>query len=186
MAWSFGKNRPQCFRKRIIVIAAEGEVTEPQYFQKLNSMGINAVFSIVENWGNGSDPKAVLKRMEKHLKEYPLGKDDEAWIVIDQDKWSNASFEKVKRWTGSAPNHYYAKSIRRFEDWLKLHVAEDKALEKKYHSLLSGKDKHIPDDFLTKERVDSAIGKAKRLHSTEKDVGNVFEVLESFFKKKNH
>ncbi len=181
MAWDFHKKRPQGRRKRVIVIAAEGEITEPQYFQILNSMSSTTFFFVVENLGNGSDPRAVLARMKKYLRDNPLEAGNEAWIVIDQDRWSDRSFGEVREWVDNAPNRHCAVSIRRFEDWLKLH-ADTNELKKKYHSFLIGKDKHIPNGFLTKERVCSAIKKAKSLHLTEGSVGNVFEVLESFFK----
>ena len=60
--YPFGNERRLHKRKRIIVIAAEGEVTEPQYFSHLNSMSQSTVIVMVPNLGNGSDPKAVLKR----------------------------------------------------------------------------------------------------------------------------
>lgn len=179
--WPFQTPTNQHRTYRTIVISTEGTVTEPEYFAKLNSMKKDAIFNMVPNYGNGSDPRAVLARMKNHLKEYPLKEDDEAWIVIDQDEWTAESIKKVSDWA-SVSNRHYAVSIRRFEDWLKLHVVGDKASEKKYHSFLLGKDKHIPDDFLTKSRILTAIATAKRLHPTVKDVGNVFEVLESFFK----
>ncbi len=184
MAWSFGKNRVQCQRKRIIVIAAEGEVTEPQYFQNMNSMSNTTVFAIVENLGNGSDPRAVLQRMKKYLRENPLESDDEAWIVIDQDDWSDASIQTIKDWANQPnKNHHYALSIRRFEDWLKLHVQDDKAAAKEYRSFLIGKEKHLPAGFLIKKRIISAAENAKMLYPTKKSVGNMFELIETFFKR---
>lgn len=182
MAWSFAHREIRCYRKRIIVIAAEGEVTEPQYFQGLNSMSQTTVFTLVENLGNGSDPRAVLARMKKYLKENPLEAGDEAWIVIDQDKWTDDSIKKIKDWAiQSQSKYHYAISIRRFEDWLKVHVDGDNAAKKKYRNFLLGKEKHIPDDFLTKARVLHAMEKARTLVSTPKSVGNVFELMDSFF-----
>ena len=183
MGWKFGKKRQQFPLKRIIVIATEGTVTEPEYFQKLNSMSETTAFLIVENLGNGSDPCAVLARMKKHLKRCPLGKNDEAWIVVDQDKWSDDSFKAIKEWA-NMPNYHYAISIQRFEDWLKLHGGGDKTWEKDNRLLLCGKDKHIPPkDVVKKDRVFYAMEKAKKLYSTSGSVGNVFELIESFFSK---
>ena len=62
--WSLTQRCPSYRRKKVFVIAAEGEVTEPQYFQKLNSMSNTSTFFVVENLGNGSDPKHVLGRMK--------------------------------------------------------------------------------------------------------------------------
>ena len=179
---SFGKKRTACHPKRIIVIAAEGQVTEPEYFQHLNSMSKTAYFDVVENFGNGSSPRAVLSRMEAHLKDFSLGEDGEAWIVLDRDKWPNEAIESIRKWTQKNKKYHLAVSERRFEDWLKLHVEGDAAAQEKFHPLICGKNKHIPDGFVTMARVRHAMDKAQRLHQTSCSVGNVFEILESFFR----
>lgn len=181
---SFGKKRTVCPPKRVIVIAAEGEVTEPEYFQHLNSMSNTVHFDVVANFGNGSSPRAVLARMKNYLKASPLGKYDEAWIVLDRDDWPEEEIENIRKWTqtNKAGKYHFAVSERRFEDWLKLHVEDDVAAQKKYRSMLCGQEKHILDKFVTKERVLHAIRKAKALHLTPHSVGNVFEILESFFR----
>lgn len=180
---SFGKKRTVCHPKRVIVIAAEGEITEPEYFQHLNSMSETAHFYIVENHGEGSSPRAILARMKNHLKATPLGKYDEAWIVLDRDDWNKEEIESIRKWTqkNKEGKYHFAVSERRFEDWLKLHIVGDRPALRKYHFLLCGKNKHIPDDFVTKERVMRAKDKAKKLYPTSRSVGNVFEILESFF-----
>ena len=141
--YPFGNERRLHKRKRIIVIAAEGEVTEPQYFSHLNSMSQSTVIVMVPNLGNGSDPKAVLKRMEKYLRDNPLEGNDEAWIVLDQDDWPEDKLKQVEEWTNKS-NRHFALSIRRFEDWLRLHIERDPVAQKQYQDNISGKNKHIP------------------------------------------
>ena len=167
-------------RKRIIVIAAEGEKTEPQYFTHLKSMSQTTTIDMVPNYGNGSDPCTVLERMKKYLRENPLEGNDEAWIVLDQDEWPEEKLEKVSEWA-SQPNRHFALSIRRFEDWLRLHVEGDPPAKRKYQSLIQGKDKHVPDDFVTKNRIMAATEKAERFYGTNKSVGNVFQLIKTFF-----
>ena len=85
----------------------------------------------------------------------------------------------MKKWANGT-NRYCAISIKRFEDWLKLHVS---AKEKEtYHQFLHGKNKHVPDGFLTKQRALYAMKTAKELYSTKGSVGNVFKILKSFFR----
>lgn len=182
---SFGKKRTFASLKRVIVIAAEGEITEPEYFQRLNSMSTTAHFHIVANPGNGSSPRAVLARMKAYLKESPLNENDEAWIVLDCDDWPDKEIENIKNWAqrNKSGKYHLAMSKQRFEDWLKLHVDNDKKAQKKFHPMLCGKNKHILDDFITKERVIHAINRAKQLSQTSQNVGNVFEILESFFRE---
>ena len=181
---SFGKKRTVCHPKRVIVIAAEGEFTEPEYFQHLNSMSETAHFYIVENHGEGSSPRAVLARMKNYLKANSLDEYDEAWIVLDHDDWPEEEIENIRKWTqtNKAGKYHFALSERRFEDWLKLHVEDDVAAQEKYRTMLCGTEKHILDGFVTKERVLHAIRKANALHLTPHSVGNVFEILESFFR----
>lgn len=69
--WSLSQRCANYRQKKVFVIAAEGEVTEPQYFQKLNSMSNANTFFVIENLGNGSDPRYVLGRMKKYLKQNP-------------------------------------------------------------------------------------------------------------------
>ena len=179
--YSIGKTRPQCRLKRVIVIAAEGMVTEPEYFKRLNSMSQTTVVDMVPNWGNGSDPQSVLKRMQKYLKENPLSNGDEAWIVLDRDDWPEDKLESIVAWEQKDRRYHFALSQRRFEDWLKLHVSGDREAERKFQKTLSGEDKHIPEEFVTKERVFAAVERAKRLRGKQ-SVGNVFELIEAFFR----
>lgn len=177
--WSLTQRCPSYRQRKVFVIAAEGEVTEPQYFQKLNSMSTTNTFFVVENFGNGSDPRHVLGRMKNYLKQNHLGKEDEAWIVVDQDDWPADALQEIQKWANET-NRFYAISIRKFEDWLRLHVAGDKTAERKYRDFLIGKSKHIPDDFLTKARVQHAISQAKSLAETSRSVGNIYTLIEKF------
>ena len=180
--WSLTQRCPSYRQKKVFVIAAEGEVTEPQYFQKLNSMSNTSTFFVVENLGNGSDPRHVLGRMKKYLKQNPLDKEDEAWIVVDQDDWPADALQEIQKWANET-NRFYAISIRKFEDWLRLHVTGDRSAERKYRDFLTGKNKHIPDDFVTKARVLHAISQAKSLAETSRSVGNIHTLIEKFLSK---
>lgn len=168
--------------KRRLVLSCEGEVTEPEYFKALNSMLTDAVFEIVENDGSGSDPDHVIKRMESHLGKNPFAKNDnnEAWLVIDEDKWTKEQIQKCKDWESKDTRYHLAISIKRFEDWLKLHVNGDMDAQKMYKELLTADNKHVPSDFVTKKRVEKAIDLAKKM----KSVGNVYQIIEPFFRKK--
>ena len=177
--WSLTERCSNFKQKKIFVVAAEGEVTEPQYFQKLNSMSNSSTFYVIENLGNGSDPRHVLGRMKKHLKQNPLDTEDEAWIVVDQDDWPEEALLDIANWANDS-KFFYAISIRKFEDWLKLHVAGDKSAERKYRDFLIGKNKNIPDDFVTKTRVLHAISLAKSLETTIRSVGNIHTLIEKF------
>ena len=160
--WNFCTRCQQVRRKKVFVISAEGEITEPQYFQRLNSMSKNCVFYVVENLGNGSDPRHVLGRMKNYLRQTPLDKENEAWIVVDQDKWPLETIQELQQWSNET-NRFCGISIRKFEDFLKLHLTGEPIALKKYKDFRNGKNKHLPDDFLTKSRVLNAIEQAKKI-----------------------
>ena len=64
---------------------------------------------------------------------------------------------------------------------MKLHLTGEPIALKKYKDFLNGKNKHLPDDFLTKSRVLNAIEQAKKLKDTPKTVDNIYMLLEKFF-----
>ena len=181
--YSIGSTRPQCQQKRVIVIAAEGMVTEPKYFLQLNSMSQTTVIAMVPNWGNGSDPQSVLGRMKEYLRENPLGSNDEAWIVLDRDDWPEDKITAITAWEKRDGRYHFALSHRRFEDWLKLHIVGDQEAGRKFQRNISGKDKHSPDGFVTKARIFAAVERAKQLRGGAQAVGNVFELIEAFFRE---
>ena len=154
-----------------IVIAPEGMVTEPEYFTALGSMNSKVVINILEPL-DGSDPIHVLKRMRAFLKQNSLGPRDEAWIVVDQDKWTDEQFNALRKWEGRSPRHHLAISTPRFESWLALHLltATDRRC---FNSLVTGGSKHIPQGFVNKKRVEAAIQKAK-----QGNFGNAYQLAE--------
>ena len=89
------------------------------------------------------------------------------------------ALQEIQKWANET-SRFYAISIRKFEDWLRLHVAGDKTAERKYRDFLIGKNKHIPDDFVTKARVQHAISQAKSLAETSRSVGNIYTLIEKF------
>jgi len=104
-----------------IVIASEGENTEPQYFQELAKKNSRiSVVSLVraEEDKSKSAPKYVLQQLRDFKRNEAPRKHDELWMVVDVDQWENLA-EIVNRC--EAEGYHPAVSNPCFELWLLLH-----------------------------------------------------------------
>ena len=79
--------------KRMVVISAEGIVTEREYFSMFNADRADLFVKVLP--GTAPDPQNVLKRMKRFLKENSLQKNDQAWLVIDKDRWLDAQIQPL-------------------------------------------------------------------------------------------
>jgi len=111
--------------RKMYVIATEGTETEPQYFDQFNSENATIHIRCLKKRGRGRDPEKVLKEIKRYLKEEGIKKNDEAWVVVDKDRWTDAQLDKLHRWsTSSAGNYGLAVSNPKFEYWLLLHFED--------------------------------------------------------------
>lgn len=87
--------------KKLFIIAAEGNKTEIQYFNRLKTLeGIQSIIHIeCLRGGHKSSPSQVLKRMLRYLKNNSLDKSDEAWLVIDKDQWTDQQLASLYEWS---------------------------------------------------------------------------------------
>lgn len=159
---------------KCVLASTEGCVTEPQYLYLLQRTLLeNKVqFNLLFEKGRG-DPGHVLKRMEERLDKTALRAGDEAWLVIDRDRWTDEQLRPLVEWAGASSS-----TIRRrlvvsnpnFELWLLLHfqsVPTDISAHEiagRLGTLLPGYDKTIPSDLVTAERVSAAIAHATTLN----------------------
>lgn len=104
-----------------IVIASEGESTEPQYFKNLAAKNSRVKVVHIKRKGKDkskSSPKYVLQQLRNFkIKEAPR-KYDELWMVVDVDRWGNL-VEIVNHCI--AEGYHPAVSNPCFEIWLLLH-----------------------------------------------------------------
>lgn len=107
---------------RLIILACEGEKTEKDYFNGFHSTRVKIRILPCEE--GKSSPEAVFHRIETFKTEYGLNDDDELWIVIDRDRWSEAMLSQVaQRCATSRVN--LALSNPCFEVWLALHYTDE-------------------------------------------------------------
>lgn len=62
--------------------------------------------------------------MEKRLRAEGLEKGDEAWIVVDRDRWEEPHLDELDAWSREASNRGFALSNPKFEYWLLLHFED--------------------------------------------------------------
>lgn len=162
--------------KPVFVIATEGCLTEPSYFNKFKK-GSDVVIEIVKS-GHDSSPERVLKSLKKYLKNRPLDKGEEAWLIIDRDTWPSEQIEDVYRALSQMRpkgQYHLALSNPKFEFWILLHFEDgngvrtntdcDQRLKKHLHDYkkdLSCWHPSISD-------VRHAIERAKRMDEKECD-----------------
>ncbi|MGK7872935.1 MAG: RloB family protein [Xenococcaceae cyanobacterium] len=84
--------------RKLFVIATEGSITEPQYFDIFNNKNTTIqIRCLKDKYKNSSEQ--VLKRMQKHLEENELKNKDQAWLVVDKDQWSDITLNQLYEWT---------------------------------------------------------------------------------------
>lgn len=121
------RERREAFRDaRLIVIASEGKDTERIYFKALAKEYTNPrvhvhILSRCEDEKNNSSPEHVLKQLNDYKGQYELESDDELWLVIDRDRWTEAMLSHVTKECAQDGYLHVALSNPCFELWLLLH-----------------------------------------------------------------
>jgi len=83
----------------LIIIAAEGKVTENQYFNALASpryyYNPRIHVEVLVRDENASAPERVIAQLDAFRKQYSLRAIDELWLVIDVDRWGDAKLSDI-------------------------------------------------------------------------------------------
>lgn len=128
------RERREAFRDaRLIVIASEGKDTEKIYFRALAKEFSNPRVhvhilerSLEEE--NSSSPEHVLKQLNEYKQTYDLESDDELWLVIDKDRWTDAMLSYVATSCSQDSFMNMALSNPCIELWLLLHLVAPSSL----------------------------------------------------------
>jgi len=152
--------------KKLFVLATEGVKTEPQYFNFFNND--KTVIHVKCLKGNSdSAPIHVLKRMQKYLKEFSLKKSDEAWLVVDKDRWTDEQLTQLHTWSQEQENRGFALTNPKFEYWLLLHfedgngISNSRQCSDRLKQHLPGYDKNI-DFNKIKDGIQDAVTRARQ------------------------
>ena len=128
------RERREAFRDaRLIVIASEGKDTERIYFKALAKEYTNPrvhvhILERSKNEQNNSSPEHVLKQLNDYKIQYELEADDELWLVVDKDRWTEAMLSRVATKCSQEVAMHMALSNPCFELWLLLHMEDAASL----------------------------------------------------------
>lgn len=124
------RERREAFRDaRLIVIASEGKDTERIYFKALAKEYTNPrvhvhILERSEDEQNNSSPEHVLKQLNDYKGHYELESDDELWLVVDRDRWTEAMLSRVATECAQDNFMHVALSNPCIELWLLLHLVD--------------------------------------------------------------
>ena len=127
---SLMRERREAFRDaRLIVIASEGKDTERIYFKALAKEYTNPrvhvhILKRSEDEQNNSSPEHVLKQLDDYKGHYELESDDELWLVVDRDRWTEAMLSHVATECAQDNFMHVALSNPCIELWLLLHLVD--------------------------------------------------------------
>ena len=149
---------------KLFVIATEGTKTEPQYFDLFKN-NPHLFIQVVKSKHHA--PHQVLGRLKDRLKGADLSPSDEAWLVVDKDKWTDDQLAQLHAWSQEADNYGFALSNPKFEYWLLLHfeqgtgIGSPRECSDRLKQHLPNYDKGIDSRKFTPDRIKEAIDRAK-------------------------
>ncbi len=165
---SFKRPRGERRYKRMFVLSTEGTITEPQYFSMFNNDTTVLHVKVLKN--KGSSPIKVLKELEIYLKENELRPGDEAWLVVDKDRWTDIQLNTLHNWSIKNDQHGLAVSNPKFEYWLLLHFEDGNGIRSS-RDCSNKLKRHLPnyDKGIKPEKLHSHINDAIR-RAKSKDI----------------
>ena len=177
--------------RKMFILATEGAKTEHQYFQFIDNQNSTINIKCLKKQ-NQSSPDKVLRAMKKYLREEQLRNSDEAWLVVDKDRWTDEQLKELYRWSQQKENYGLAVSNPKFEYWILLHfddgdrVTSSRTCSDRLKIYLENYDKGITTPF-SKEEIENAIGRAERRDNPPcadwpKTIGTtVYRLVKKFF-----
>jgi hypothetical protein len=160
--------------RKLFVVSPEGTKTEPQYFELLNSQFAVVRILCIGHRG-GRSPDKVLKAMDNYLRGIGLRKSDEAWLVIDRDRWRSDAIDRLQSWACSHRNTHLAVSNPCFEYWLLLHfddgdrIAGRRGCINRLKRYLPAYDKSVRSCDISLDTIKAAVERAKKRHLSQGD-----------------
>ena len=162
---SLMRERREAFRDaRLVVIASEGKDTERIYFKALAKEYANPrvhvhVLERSEVEKNNSSPEHVLKQLNDYKTQYALEADDELWLVVDKDSWTDGMLSRVAAVCAKDAAMNMALSNPCFELWLLLHLEDATSLTpEEYKMWLENRRKSKNADPYLKVRLRQKLG----------------------------
>lgn len=152
--------------RRLFLIAVEGSKTESEYFEKLFAQDIIRIICIKHK--NHGAPLQVLERLKKTLQNNVLKENDEAWVVVDRDDWTEEQLTQLYQWSQQDNRYGFALSNPKFEYWLLLHLEEGEGIhsaetcDKRLKKWWPNYDKSITPQMIAPNMINDAVRRAEK------------------------
>ena len=111
----------------LIVIATEGRKTEKRYFESSCFKNSRVHIKVLPSENNNSAPNHVYLRIKEFCDNLQLKEDkDQFWIVLDKDRWKEATLILIQSETRKIKRFHLRMAISNpcFEIWLYLHIRD--------------------------------------------------------------
>ncbi len=181
---------------RLIIIATEGKLTEKQYFESECFHSHRVHVQILPTIDTKSAPIYVYRRLKEYIGEIELQFEDQIWLMVDVDRWTNKQLSYVcSQPIKGKRKVMLAISNPSFELWLYLHIGEwvngsisSKKMEKALKEILGSYNKANLNIDVFKKGITSAISRAKTLDKSPNNRWpsnpgtHVYKVVEEIFK----
>jgi len=160
----FTRQTGQRSYRKLFIIATEGLKTEPQYFKLFRNQSLIHIECLTKKYE--SSPRQVLERLKEHIRKKSLREEDEAWLVVDKDHWSDAQLRVLYDWTQKQNNYRLAVSNPKFEFWLLLHFEDGNSITAgnctmQLQTHLPDYDKKIDASKFPPAKINDAVSRAK-------------------------
>lgn len=156
---------------RLIVIATEGALTEKQYFESSMFHHRRVQVKVIPTTEGQSAPNHVYNRLKQFAAETDLQPDDQLWLVIDKDRWTDRMLSEICSKSLRRKHRIHpAVSNPSFEMWLYLHIDEwnegnvpSQNVESALRTRLGSYNKSNLDIDMFKNGVSDAISRAQQM-----------------------
>ncbi len=153
-----------------IIIAMEGNTTEPNYFsavkKKLQASSLKIILLTRDEKNTNSAPIHIIEEIKNYKKKDSIDKNDELWLIIDKDRWPDSQLSTVAEECITS-KYNLGLSNPCFEIWLILH-----------YDNLSG---HIGETWSSRTAHDrwNSIHAAHNISSHQKIADNILPAIDN-------
>lgn len=163
---------------RLIVVASEGKDTERIYFEAVKEhwCAVNVHLEILRRDNNNSGPENVVSQLLEFKDEYDLDDEDSLWLVIDRDKWKEATLAAIAQRCVKDKYLHMAMSNPCFELWLLLHFEDVDSMNDALRQLIR-ENRHVnkSGDTFLKKRIRGFLGS---YHESKYDAAQLMPYLD--------
>lgn len=158
--------------RKVIHVLPEGQ-TERDYLamdaiQCAVQSGGRVALKVVKGHKGQTDPASLVRQMKAHLRKQDFRSDDEAWLVIDVDEWTDEQIARAISWESSDPRHHLAISNPKFELFLLMHYCDAKGcatpadVDKRLKHYLPDYKKRLARGLFSLSQVTEAVSRSRR------------------------